>query len=263
MGSAAGVVAAVARPDTACIVVDHDRLGGLVGQGLLERIRSLRRPAPILALGCPDAASCAKALTSGATLVARADASREELNALLRCCLQARDLGDLVIHDDLTAAFNRRYFEERLAHGLAEARRSGAPLSLIFMDLDNLKAINVRHGHSTGSNVLRQVATRLIDLVRATDGVMRYGGDEFCIVLPGLSAPDAHDVAERIREGLAAAPFRVDDEGTESVQLTASFGIATYPDHAADGAALVSAADRAMLRIKDRQRNGILVADAP
>jgi len=261
MDNPSSVVAALASAEVSCIAVHHEAMAALVAAGLARRLATLRRPAPLLALGCPDAKAAALAIGHGARLAVRADATPEELGAALRACARERELADLVIHDDLTAAYNRRYFEERLAAGLEEAKRAGTPLSLVFMDIDNLKAINVRHGHSTGSQVLREIATRLIDLVRTTDGVMRYGGDEFCIVLPGLSAPDARDVAERLREGVASAPFDIDGAG--GVHLTASFGIATYPDHATDGASLVSAADRAMLRIKDMQKNGILVAGMP
>lgn len=250
----------------ALVVVHHDsaailaalRPGPAAGTECVPE--SGPRPAPILVVGCPDAAAVGAALAAGADLALRADACADEVAAISKAALDLRDLSRMVLKDDLTAAWNRRYFDECLTAGLDRARVENKPLSLIFMDIDNLKAVNLKHGHSTGSHVLREVAMRLIRTVRGSDAVMRYGGDEFCVVLPGLALADAMEVAERLRESIASEAFDVPAGGT--VALTASFGIATWPDHAADARSLVAAADEAMLSIKDRQKNGIHVAGA-
>lgn len=219
------------------------------------------RPPPIVVVGCPDATAVGAAVAGGAEFALRADASLEEVSGLMRAALLLRDLSVLALKDDLTTAWNRRYLEDCLERSLQDARFEGSPVSLIFMDIDDLKSVNVRHGHSAGSRALREVAKRLIRTVRANDAVMRYGGDEFCVLLPGLPASEALDVAERLREVVAAEPFDVD--GSATVRLTASFGIAAFPEHAGDAPSLVAAADTAMLSIKDRQKNGIHIAEAP
>jgi diguanylate cyclase (GGDEF)-like protein len=259
---AGSLLADLASDALVMVVVHHER------EGILTALRpthardaaSAVRPPPVVVVGCPDAASVGRALASGADFALRADADGSEVAATCRSAMELHDLSKLSLKDDLTTAWNRRYFERCLAEGLDRATANDKPLSLIFLDIDNLKAVNARHGHSMGSHVLREVATRLLRTVRASDAVMRYGGDEFCVVLPGLALQAAIEVAERLREAIASEPFAV--EPTGRVSLTASFGVATYPEHAKDLAGLVAAADGAMLAIKDRQKNGIHVAGA-
>ena len=259
---AAALLKELATEGLALVVVHHDQADILpaLRPGHARFDLSALRPAPVMVVGCPDAASVAAALARGADFALRADASEVEVASVAHAALDLRELSRLALKDDLTTAWNRRYFERRLAEGIDRAATDDRPLSLIFMDIDNLKVVNARHGHSMGSHVLREVAARLLRTVRGTDAVMRYGGDEFCVVLPGLSLNDAIDVAERLREVIATEPFEVEPSG--QVSLTASFGVASYPEHARDLAGLVAAADGAMLSIKDRQKNGIHVAGA-
>lgn len=255
---AAGLLRDLAHDGATLLLVHADRSSVLP---TLAPARSGGAPrVPLLVVGCRDAEAAAAAISQGADLAARRDAAPQEVESLVRVALELRSLSGLVLKDDLTTAWNRRYFDTCLAEGLDRARRSGTPLSLIFMDIDNLKAVNIRHGHSMGSQVLREAALRLIATVRGGDAVIRYGGDEFCVVLPGLGCDAALEVAERLRGAVADAPFQTGGEA--AIRLTASFGIATFPDHAADAHGLVAAADAAMLSIKDRQKNGIHVAGA-
>jgi len=120
---------------------------------------------------------------------------------------------DLMIRDDQTRSFNRRYFDSCLEEEFIRASRYRAPLSLIFIDLDDLKQVNEKYGHAMGSEAIRQTADRLLPLIRAVDKLFRYGGDEFCVVLPETQWDGAREVAERLRRAMAEDAF-LQDEGT-------------------------------------------------
>ncbi|MFN7971346.1 MAG: GGDEF domain-containing protein [Acidobacteriota bacterium] len=172
--------------------------------------------------------------------------------------LHARRTSELVIKDDLTDAFNRRYFESYLEDEIARSKRYGTHLSLIFLDLDNLKEVNNQHGHFVGSRILQEVAHRIILTVRGIDKVVRYGGDEFCVILPETEIEGANRVAERIRQAVARQPFIAGD-GT-SVGMTVSLGIASCPSHARNKEELVRKADKAMFQSKASAKNVVTVA---
>ena len=156
--------------------------------------------------------------------------------------------------DALTQLANRTTLLDRFAQALANARRHGAWLALLFLDLDNFKQINDAHGHTFGDRVLRLVADRLVSAVRSADTVSRYGGDEFLVLLAELSQPgDARTVAEKLIEALGA-PAELDGH---VVGLTASVGIAIYPDDGDDFDTLVARADAAMYETKRQRAGGV------
>jgi two-component system cell cycle response regulator len=165
---------------------------------------------------------------------------------------------ELTIKDDLTEAYNRRYFDQYLEEEFMRARRYGSHLSLIFFDVDNLKEVNVKYGHLIGSKTLQEVAHRMILTVRGIDKVVRYGGDEFCVVLPETDTQGALQVADRIRNTIASRPFRINENA--QVGLTGSIGIASFPEHAASKEELIRQADRAMFVIKNQSKNAIAIA---
>ncbi len=176
--------------------------------------------------------------------------------------LQVRAIRDLVIKDDTTECFNRRYFEEFLAEELARASRFHAPLSLIFFDMDGLKQVNSLLGHAMGSRALFEVSLRVRGKVRKFDKLFRFGGDEFCIVLPETEWHGALEVAERVRVSIAGKAFLADQLGERGgVKMTASFGIASFPLHARTKAELLERADWAMQRIKNGVKNSIAIAE--
>jgi diguanylate cyclase (GGDEF)-like protein len=150
-------------------------------------------------------------------------------------------------HDPLTRLPNRHRLLSKLEQALAEARKSGRMLALLFIDLDRFKPVNDTLGHMMGDRLLRAVADRLSGAVRRGDLTARFGGDEFVVLLRGLAGPDAaraaaEHVAVRLRE-----PFSLDGQ---TVQIGVSVGIAVFPLHAPDGGTLLRAADRAMYRVK-------------
>ena len=160
--------------------------------------------------------------------------------------------------DDLTQLFNGRYLQLALSREIKRSRRYQLPLSIIFLDLDGFKKVNDTHGHLAGSRALVEVGQVLRSTVREIDIVSRYGGDEFTVVLPQTSPAGAVVIAERIRKSIEERIF-LSEMGHE-VRLTASFGVASFPDHAQTREELLQKADRAMYEVKDREKNGVALA---
>ncbi len=165
---------------------------------------------------------------------------------------------DLAMRDDLTKAFNRRFFEAYLDEEMERSRRYGSIFSIIFLDLDDLKMVNNFYGHLTGSRTLQEVAKRILAAVRGIDKVVRFGGDEFCIILPQTDQDQAVAVANRIRKALVASAFQL--EPNIAIAITASFGIASYPTHAISKEDLIRQADAAMYRVKSTTKNAVGIA---
>ena len=156
-------------------------------------------------------------------------------------------------HDALTGLPNRILFHDRLTHALGSARRQGRGLAVLFLDLDQFKLVNDTLGHAAGDRVLQLVAARLRQSVRESDTVARVGGDEFNLLLPGVTrGSHAARMAEKI---LATVAQPVDVEGRR-LYLTTSIGISLYPDHGAEAETLLTSADIAMYRAKELGRNG-------
>jgi diguanylate cyclase (GGDEF)-like protein len=154
--------------------------------------------------------------------------------------------------DALTGLPNRRAVDDTLLRMLAQAGRSFDPLSVILLDLDHFKAINDTYGHDRGDEVLAAFGTRLRDALRAGDFAGRNGGEEFVIFLPDTDRTGAVRLAEKLRTQMRDVTVR----GVEDT-ITASFGIACFPDDAVDGATLMRSADRALYTAKSRGRDRI------
>lgn len=162
-------------------------------------------------------------------------------------------LKKLALHDSLTGLPNRFLLMEHLGHALEHARRHVAQVAVFFADLDRFKAVNDLFGHGVGDELLKQVAARFRQCVRASDFVARLGGDEFVVVLgDGPSRSDAKLVAQKIVAAMTQ-PFIV---GDHALEVGVSIGIALYPDHAGDARLLLKNADEALYRVKQTGRNG-------
>lgn len=159
----------------------------------------------------------------------------------------------LALHDGLTGLPNRSLLMEHLGQALARAQRNTTQVTVFFADLDRFKSVNDLFGHDVGDDLLKQVAARFRECVRASDLVARLGGDEFVVVLEdGSSRSDATLVAEKIVTAMAQ-PFTVDDQPLE---VGVSVGISLYPEHAEDARRLLKLADEALYRVKQTGRNG-------
>lgn len=155
--------------------------------------------------------------------------------------------------DSLTDLYNARYLPVILEKRIAEAKEGGKPLSLLFIDLDNFREVNTLHGHLAGSKTLIEAAWILESSVRGGDTVIRYGGDEFTIVLPNADTDSAREIAERIRKAIMTHVFL--GRENKSVRITACIGVATYPTDAKSAELLINLADQAMYRGKNSSRN--------
>ena len=165
---------------------------------------------------------------------------------------------ELAVTDDVTGIHNSRYFHQILERELNRALRYRRPLSVLFIDLDYFKAVNDTHGHQKGSQVLREVAQVLKTSIRSVDLIARYGGDEFIVVLPDTDAATGAQLGERLRATVAKTEFLAPE--SLGLRLTASFGVAAYPDHAQTKEELIRFADQAMYRAKGGRRNAVYIA---
>jgi diguanylate cyclase (GGDEF)-like protein len=189
--------------------------------------------------------------------------------------LDARRAYEVAKRDGLTGLYNERYLHLRLTQELSRISRDGGNLCVIFLDLDNLKSVNDRHGHLAGSQVLREVGyvlKRTVSDERAT--LTRYGGDEFVLILPGHTLEEGMDLAEAIREAIRAATFLSRPYGFNSPALslqgtiTASLGVSSVRTHATPGASveqqkneLLKAADQALYQAKEKGKNQSAAAE--
>jgi len=179
------------------------------------------------------------------------EAQRALAQAHLLLKQREAQIAEVALTDPLTGAGNRRRLEQALAAEIARARRTGGPLCAVMADLDRFKAVNDRHGHAAGDEVLVRFAQILRAQTRATDVVARYGGEEFVVLLPHAGIEQAAVFAERVRRALAAetvAPL--------PAPVTASFGIAQLRE-GETGDALLDRADAALYRAKENGRNRV------
>lgn len=158
--------------------------------------------------------------------------------------------------DPLTGVYNRRYIERRLHEEFERARRTGEPLSLVVLDLDFFKDVNDRHGHVVGDRVLKRFADMLSLCLRSHDLVGRFGGDEFCAILPGATAEDAREVVSRCLREVAAV--KIDREG-RLPSISGTAGIAQFGDESSPRD-LIEKADRALYSAKQAGRGRVAVA---
>lgn len=150
-------------------------------------------------------------------------------------------------HDPLTGTPNRGLMLDRLESAITLARRRGTRIAVFFLDLDNFKEINDSQGHAVGDEILKLVAQRMVAVLRNSDAVSRHGGDEFLALLAEVTqASDAAMVAGKMLSAIAA-PAQI---GEFLLSVSASIGIALYPEDGTDAATLIARADAAMYRIK-------------
>jgi diguanylate cyclase (GGDEF)-like protein len=225
-------------------------LGGAHAEGAPAGRRG--RPATLYealrdpALSPAHAAAGVALVISGALLAGWLVDRNHQTAALLR---------DEAATDPLTGLPNRRQLEARLALEAARSRRRGASFAVLMLDVDHFKRFNDTHGHQGGDEALRAVARALAAALRAGDFAVRYGGEEFAVVLPDTDAASAASVAERVRERVEG--LRIAVTSWESARATVSIGLAACPEDAEEVGRLVARADTALYAAKQEGRNRV------
>jgi diguanylate cyclase (GGDEF)-like protein len=290
-GSAAGKLAGPRGPDgeLAQLRADDDPIGQAIAtaQPLPVR-RSAPRPAALRRVHGEDAAlvvvplqlegrllgvvtgEVARSTTGGPPTLTGRDLRRlrmlaDEATLLLANATLQAELRDLAVTDALTGLPNHRFLQQRLGEEVERVvRRAGRgeqrPLSVALFDLDHFKAVNDTYGHPTGDAVLRAVARTAASVLRTSDVVCRYGGEEFAVVLVDTTGPEALRACERIADELRALELDAED-GRPIGRVTASFGVATTVGVGLDRAGLIAAADRALYAAKRDGRDRACHAD--
>jgi len=165
----------------------------------------------------------------------------------------------LATRDHLTGLFNRGYVDDRLAIELGRARRYGQALTVAVIDADRFKALNDTHGHSAGDVVLKEIGGLLRSTFRQSDTAGRYGGEEFVVLMPETQIELAHRKVEALRQLVAATCFELGSRG-ESIQVTISAGLASFPRDGEDAAELFATADERMFEAKREGRNRVVAS---
>ncbi len=160
--------------------------------------------------------------------------------------------------DDLTKLYNIRYGNQFLDAFLSKSTQRQSKLSLIFLDIDYFKLVDDNYGHLVGSETLKLIGDRIKRSIRDKDVAVRYGGDEYMVILPGTDKETAAYIADRIRQEISREPFPATGKKTFHVSVT--LGVATYPDDARNRDELIGAADRAMYNGKTTGRNKVVLA---
>ena len=183
-----------------------------------------------------------------------AQLQRENIDLIMK----NRVLAEVSARDALTGLYNRWYVMEKIESEMNRSLRHGSPVALLMLDIDHFKRINDSFGHAAGDQVLKSFGQVLRESCRVYDVPGRYGGEEFCIVLPETRIGSTTAVAERIRQRLADSRF---DVGADRVSITASIGIAGMDENESivSSAALIERADRALYSAKNHGRNRVEV----
>ncbi len=159
------------------------------------------------------------------------------------------------VTDELTGLYNYRFGREALSREIKRAERHHEPLCVFLFDLDDFKKLNDRWGHLFGNEVLVEVAGMIRRALRDSDLAVRFGGEEFLVVLPGTAKAGALTLAERLRQQLAQHEFTPD--GKSAVRVTLSGGVACFPSDGHDASALIKRADQALYTVKTAEKNGV------
>jgi len=177
---------------------------------------------------------------------------------IIKYFLKSKDLEytyKLATTDGLTELYNHRFFQEQLLMHIETSKRYNSNFSLLLIDIDYFKKFNDKYGHQAGDAVLKQVASMLKKLMRSTDIVCRYGGEEMAIILPSTSNEEAKLTAQKICEHIAQTPFKLTPTTTQNV--TVSLGVATYPMDGKTSSELIEYADRGLYAAKANGRNQV------
>jgi diguanylate cyclase len=186
-------------------------------------------------------------------LNSKLDASKKQIEALRTSLTEVEEVA---LKDPLTGVGNRRCFDLSMEKTIAESRQKESPLSLIICDIDHFKRVNDAFGHQVGDEIIKMFSRVIQSIVREDDTVIRYGGEEFAIILPATEQATAKDIAERIRKQFESKKLTIRETSQKIGQLTASFGVAQYRT-GDDVEMLVQRADAKLYDAKAGGRNRV------
>lgn len=243
------------------IVIIDANLKGISAHDLVRSLQSAQHGLNVLLMGDTEASVARRRETIAlgafdyfqvpeeiSLLIARAA-------QLIRLKQRMDELRAEADRDYLTGLANRRRFRTALGQEVERWRRYDVPCALLLVDIDHMKRINDRYGHSAGDRVIRHIASALVELSRDNDTAARLGGEEFALLLAGVDGARAAAAAERLRQAVCAEP--VEEVGV----VTVSVGVASCPEHAETERALYTASDAALYRAKNDGRNRTAVAE--
>ena len=212
----------------------------------------------LLHIRFPNAEKSAKDAAIPQDRVAFAIRCAERISLAIANVKLRDELRDQSTKDPLTGLYNRRHFLDRCRRELSHAERYNQPLGLISLDADSFKKFNDTHGHDAGDMVLRSISDVMMDMFGGTETVARFGGEEFSILLPGMTPEAALERAEALRERIENNVLRYDDRALPKVTISA--GVASYPVNGTSPQELLREADRALYQAKDSGRNRVVQA---
>jgi diguanylate cyclase (GGDEF)-like protein len=257
-------------PSLVLLDVNMPGMSGLQMLDVLKGDEDLKGVPVILVSALSDTENIVRGLQRGASdyvtkpinlpvLLARLETQLKMASLVNQLESQKEILARLASCDDLTGVLNRRSLFETLEVDLNRSTRYRHQLSVLMMDLDHFKRVNDEHGHAAGDEVLRQFAERISHSLRNTDALFRYGGEEFCVVLPETNGRHALHVAENIRHLIESRPFELD---TTALHCTVSIGLATFtPPEPINATQLLERADEALYDAKNGGRNRVCTYD--
>jgi diguanylate cyclase (GGDEF)-like protein/PAS domain S-box-containing protein len=229
--------------------VASGRMASLERETSLHTLRGNRRAVALRATIIPGHEESLSSILLAVVDITTRKQAEEALRA------SAETFQFLAVHDSLTGLYNTRYLYEALERLIEESRGSGKRLSVVFMDLDRFKRVVDHYGHLNGSRVIQEVASTIRGALPEESFAVAYAGDEFVVVLPGFGKDAAVGTAETIRTRVAHTIYLA--AAGQTVSLTMSLGVATFPEDADDVESLLGAADRALFGIKSAGRNAV------
>jgi diguanylate cyclase (GGDEF)-like protein len=249
------------QPDVILLDIDMEDMNGFDVLTTLKNDPATQDIAVIFISGTEEAMDKVRALDQGAVDFVSKPFEVVELKARVRTAIRAQRLMKMLAQkaqiDGLTGLWNRSYMNQRLAAEVDEARRHGQPLSMILCDIDRFKHHNDHFGHPFGDLVIERFA-QILSSGRSSDVACRYGGEEFCVILPSTTSEEAEDVANRYREQLERTTWN-DHPG---LVVTASFGVTDFRPRRDTAEAMLKAADAALYQAKQGGRNRVAVSPA-
>lgn len=254
------------NPDCAIVLSDY-RMPGMNG---VEFLRHARTIAPLtsraILSGQIDLAQISDAINNGDIHKFFLKPWENEYLALQmqealqmhRTLREKAHYEQLAITDPITQLTNHRFFQDQIRLEIRKATDAKSPLSLIIVDVDHFKGFNDRFGHPEGDRLLFKVASFLQDFIKNRGFVSRYGGEEFTVILPGFETPEAEKLANEIRAKFERTSLA--GPTSSPAFVTVSSGLASYPQHGANAADLIEAADKALYQAKRQGRNQVAIA---